>query len=152
MITVYVDGLCEPCNPNGVACWGFVIYRDGEKVTEGRGVVGEGAGMSSNLAEYSALANSLRVLISFGWENEEVIVRTDSSLVANQMSGRWKVHGGMYLPAYLEAKQLAKRFKRLSFQWIPRRANKEADSLSRKAYREFIGKGGDFMNGNRIGL
>jgi len=34
VIVVYVDGLCEPVNPGGVACYGYVVYRDGERVAE----------------------------------------------------------------------------------------------------------------------
>jgi hypothetical protein len=27
MLRAFFDGLCEPVNPGGVACYGFVIYR-----------------------------------------------------------------------------------------------------------------------------
>jgi ribonuclease HI len=55
MITIFFDGLCRPKNPGGVATFGYVIYKDGEKVKRGCGVVGSGAGMTNNVAEYSAL-------------------------------------------------------------------------------------------------
>jgi hypothetical protein len=29
---VYFDGLNEPVNPGGVACWGFVVEFDGKKM------------------------------------------------------------------------------------------------------------------------
>ena len=25
-VTAYVDGLCEPVNPGGVACYGYAVY------------------------------------------------------------------------------------------------------------------------------
>ncbi|MCU0631314.1 MAG: formate/nitrite transporter family protein, partial [Methanoregulaceae archaeon] len=43
MITIYFDGLCRPKNPGGVATYGYVIYKDGENVKSGCGVVGAGA-------------------------------------------------------------------------------------------------------------
>jgi ribonuclease HI len=137
VIVVYVDGLCEPCNPNGVACWGFVIYKDGKKQFKGKGVIGEGQGMSNNLAEYTALCKALKELINHGWQNEEVIVKSDSGLLVNQMAGWWEVHGGLYYPAYAEAVKVAQSFSEISFMWVPREQNEEADMLSRQAYEEY---------------
>ena len=141
MITVYIDGLCEPCNPNGIACWGFSIYKDGNRVLTGKGVIGKGLGMSNNLAEYTALVEALKTLINYGWQCEEIIVKSDSLLLVNQMNRKWKVHNGLYLPAYFKANKLVERFSKISFVWIPREENEEADGLSREAYERFI-KGG----------
>lgn len=136
-VVVYVDGLCEPVNPGGVACWGLWIYRDGVKQFGGAGVVGEGCGMSNNVAEYAALVKALRELLSLGWQNEEVVIRSDSRLLVNQMTGWWEARGGLYYPWYLEAVKLAQRFPKLKFAWIPREQNEEADRLSRMAYEEY---------------
>ena len=137
MIVVYIDGLCEPVNPGGVACWGFCIYKDGEKVFSGKGVIGEGFGMSNNLAEYTALVEALKELINRGWQNKEITVRSDSRLLVNQMTGWWSVHGGLYYPAYAEAVKLAQKFSKIFFVWVPREKNEEADALSREAYEEY---------------
>jgi ribonuclease HI len=137
VIVVYIDGLCEPTNPDGVACWGLWIYKDGVKQFGGKGVIGEGAGMSNNLAEYTALCKALKELINHGWQNEEVVVKSDSRLLVNQMTGWWEVHGGLYYPAYAEAVKLAQSFSKISFMWIPREENEEADALSRQAYEEY---------------
>lgn len=37
-------------------------------------------------------------------------------------------------PLYRRAKELAGRFRRLRFRWVPREQNEEADALSRRAY------------------
>jgi len=137
MIIVYVDGLCEPQNPNGVACWGFWIYKDGKKQFGGKGVIGEGSGMSNNLAEYTALCKALKELINHGWQNEEIIVKSDSQLLINQMNGYWEAHGGLYYSAYIEALKISQEFRKISFVWIPREENEEADALSRQAYEEY---------------
>jgi ribonuclease HI len=135
VLEVFIDGLAEPTNP-GVGTFGFVIYRDGRRVKEGYGFVGER--VSNNLSEYHALCEALRWILERGWREEEVIVKSDSLLLVNQMSGRWRVRGGLYAPKYLEALRLAREFERISFAWIPREENAEADSLSRRAYEDYL--------------
>jgi len=135
MIRVWVDGLCEPVNPGGVACWGLVIR--GKQKVMGCGVVGSGPGVSNNVAEYAALVKALETLVAMRWTDDEIVVYSDSQLLVNQMSGRWQARGGMYYAKYLEAKELVKQFSQIRFEWIPREQNEEADALSRKAYETF---------------
>jgi ribonuclease HI len=135
MIEVYTDGLCEPINPKGIATYGIVISGRGSEARL-RGDVGVGEGMSNQVAEYMAVYKALEFLIDRGTTSDRVIVYTDSQLVANQMNGLWKAKKGMYLGLYLKTKDLAKAFSMLSFQWIPREENKEADKLSQLAYED----------------
>ncbi len=116
-----------------MGAYGFVVYRDGVKVSEGRGPAGDR--VTNNYSEYFALIRALQSIISN--LDEPVVVKSDSRLIVNQMSGEWKVKKGAYLPKYREAKELARRFKSLKFVWIPRERNAEADELSRRAYSEF---------------
>ena len=132
MIEIYVDGLAEPVNP-GTGTYGFVVYRDGEKIGEGHGPAGEH--VTNNYSEYFALVRALTSIISNAHEPE--VVKSDSKLLVNQMSGEWKVKRVAYLPKYKEAKELTRRFKSLKFALIPREWNGEADELSRRAYAEF---------------
>jgi len=136
MIVVFVDGLCEPRNPAGIASYGFIIYKEDAKVYEEGKVIGEGVGVSNNVAEYGALCEALKWLSDQCLSEEEIIVKSDSRLLVNQMSGFWECHGGLYVAKFLEALKLAKGFNKISFVWIPREQNSEADSLSRKAYEE----------------
>lgn len=142
MIVVFVDGLCEPRNPGGVAAYGFVIYKDGKVIERGYGVAGEGPGASNNLAEYAALVAALEFLLEAGLVGESVKICSDSRLLVNQMSRRWRARGGLYVPMYRRAAELAARFPKISFVWVPREENVEADSLSRLAYEEYIAKKG----------
>ncbi len=128
---MYIDGLAEPRNP-GVGTYGFVIYSDGKRLTEGHGPAGEN--VTNNFAEYVALVRALSSIVSKS--EEPVLIRSDSRLLVNQMRGEWKVKKGAYLPKYREAKEWARRFKSLRFVWIPRERNAEADELSRRAYAE----------------
>ena len=142
MIEVYIDGLCEPRNPGGTAAYGFVVFRDGGKLHEEGKVVGSGPAMSNNVAEYSAVAASMRWLIGHRLTRGEIVFKTDSQLVAHQMPGFWSVRGGLYVDKYAEAQYLAREFSDAEFMWVPREQNFVADELSRKAYEEWcFGRG-----------
>jgi ribonuclease HI len=52
----YCDGLCEPYNPGGYACYGWLsLDSDGQQIAQGYGGVARGAGATNNISEYSAL-------------------------------------------------------------------------------------------------
>jgi len=140
-IVVYYDGLCEPINPNGIATYGFVIYKNGKKIHEDCGVVGAGMlgdDVTNNVAEYTALIKALEWLVENNFTDHKVIVRGDSQLTIRQMTGIYGVYAPRIIPLYKRAKELAGKFKDISFEWVPREYNEEADSLSRKAYKGFI--------------
>jgi probable phosphoglycerate mutase len=65
----------------------------------------------------------------------DVLVKSDSQLLVGQMSKGWKVKGGMYVAKLKEVRDLMKEFSSVSFEWIPREANEEADLLTRVAYQ-----------------
>ena len=92
--------------------------------------------MSNNVAEYAALCEALTFLVSKKLITISTEVRSDSRLLVNQMNGNWKVRKGFYVKKCLEAKNLAGQFERITFKWIPREDNEEADALSREAYSE----------------
>jgi len=140
LISVYIDGSCEPINPNGIASFGLIVYADGKKLYEQCQVVGEGKGMSNNYAEYCGLCAALKWLIANSLNNKEIIIYSDSQLLVNQMNELWQCHEGFYAPKYHEALRLKTNFSKLHFKWIPREQNKEADALSRKAYEEYCMK------------
>jgi ribonuclease HI len=134
-VIVNVDGLCEPVNPGGTATYGFVIRNESDDIIAKKyGVVGKGPRMSNNVAEYAALCEALRFLENSQMTQSLIEVRSDSRLLVNQMSGEWKFHKGLYEQKYLEAKELVKNFGKISFKWVPREKNEEADALSREAY------------------
>ena len=135
---VYIDGLAEPRNP-GVGTYGFVIYKDGTKLAEGCGLAGHN--VTNNFAEYTALAEALKKLRELRLLSNAVI-RTDSKLLFGQMSAGWKIKGGGYVQKLKEAKDLLEGFSSVTFEWIPREKNAEADLLSRVAYEESKSRSG----------
>jgi ribonuclease HI len=128
MIQVYTDGRAEP-NP-GLGTFGYVVYEDGRRVRSEHGLAGRD--VTNNFAEYFCLIEALRHLE--GRRDEEITVFSDSTLLVNQMSGKWRFKKGSYGEMYLQAKELAKGFSRLSFVWIPREKNSEADELTNVAF------------------
>jgi probable phosphoglycerate mutase len=66
----------------------------------------------------------------------------DSKLVVEQMSGRWKIKHPDMRPLALEAQALARQFPRISYQWIPREQNKDADRLANEAMDRAAGISG----------
>lgn len=135
MITVYFDGLCYPKNPCGVAAYGYLIYRDGEIIHRGFRAVGEGKGMTNNVAEYEGLKAAAMWLQDNGIE-EKILIKGDSQLVMKQMKGDWQVNSATSKKYVPEIKRLLQGMD-VTFQWVPREKNEEADKLSRVAYERY---------------
>jgi ribonuclease H / adenosylcobalamin/alpha-ribazole phosphatase len=128
MIEVFTDGRAEP-NP-GLGTYGYVVYMGGKRVHSDSGFAGRE--VTNNYAEYFCLVRALEHLEPH--HDKEMIVFSDSALLVNQMAGKWKFKGGNYGEKYLDAKELARKFPRLRFVWIPREKNQEADELTNLAF------------------
>jgi len=135
LITVFFDGLSNPANP-GIGTYGFIIYIDSKKVKEGYGALG--VDVTNNQAEYTALIKALEWLVKKGLTHEKVVVKGDSQLVIRQLNGQYAVKAPRILLLFEKAMKLIQKFSDISFLWIPREENEEADSLSRKAYIEYV--------------
>jgi ribonuclease HI len=134
MITIFFDGLCRPKNPGGVATYGYVIYQDEEKVKSGYGVVGSGAGMTNNVAEYSALKRAAE-WVSQNSGDDEIVIKGDSQLVIHQMNGTWQIKSETSKKFVPEIRRLLEG-RKTRFIWIPREQNAESDQLSNIAYSQ----------------
>ena len=142
-LTSFIDGLCEPVNPGGIATYGLVVYdKNMVKVHEEFKFVGKGNGMSNNVAEYSGLVALIEYLIQNDVQGN-ISVKLDSKLVVEQMTGKWKVENGLYLSKFNEVIVLMTNLKaNLHFTWVIRENNAEADQLSRQAYEEYCRENG----------
>ena len=110
-------------NP-GPAGYGSVITENGKIIAELYDFIGVA---TNNVAEYSGLIAGLKAVNEID-PTATILVKMDSKLVVEQMSGRWKVkHPNM--------QKLAKQAfashdpKLVSYQWIPREENSHADSI-----------------------
>lgn len=88
---------------------------------------------SNNVAEYTGLIRGLEAAQRLS-PGADVDVRMDSKLVVEQMAGRWKIKHEDMRRLALEAKDVCAQIARdggsVTFAWIPREKNKDADRLS----------------------
>jgi len=132
MITIHFDGLCYPKNPGGVAAYGYLAHRDGKLIHQGFRAVGEGKGMTNNVAEYEGLMAAAQ-WIADEEIAEQIVIKGDSELVIKQMNGQYRVNSATSKKYVPEIKKLLQG-KDVSLVWVPREENEEADKLSRVAY------------------
>ncbi len=132
MITAYFDGSITK-NPGGSATYGALVKVDGRIIYTEHGVVGEGPEQSVNTSEYGGLIAILRFLgRKYKTRDAGSVIHGDSQLVIRQMTGEYKAHQSkLYYPYYLEAKALRDQLQNLTFVWIPREQNVDADALSK---------------------
>jgi ribonuclease HI len=143
MLRVFFDGLCEPENPGGVACYGFVVYRESsvgeKKIFEDHGVAAEpGPDSTHNVAEYTGLIKSIEWVLA-NQSDRGLEILGDSQLVIRQLTGEYKVRSPRMTPLYDRAVSLLEAFE-WTATWIPREENTVADELSEKSYGEYCMK------------
>ena len=139
--TLYADGASRG-NP-GPAAYGAVIFDgSGNLIAE----LGENLGIrTNNYAEYQGVIAGLRH-IEASFPGAEVLVRMDSKLVVEQLSGRWQIKH----PELRELAQEAMRIIRglsVRLEWIPREQNSVADAAANRALDE-----GDFGESSELAL
>jgi len=126
----YVDGGARG-NP-GPAGWGALIQApSGETIAELFGALPHS---TNNVAEYNGL------LAALSWCAEQgataVHVRSDSLLLVQQMRGVYKVKNEGLKPLHGQARLLAHKIGRVTFEHVRRELNKEADRLANLAMDE----------------
>ena len=145
-LVVYTDGSTRPTNP-GPSGYGAVSYKDG--VIEGRSAGYIGDGVSNNQAEYAGMIAGLRLARaqchSYS-DGKEVIVRSDSKLVINQVLGTWVVRnaqlGPLHAAVLRELKELEADNIKVTFEHVRghqgEEGNEEADRLAGQAVIERV--------------
>ncbi len=127
-IIVYTDGGARG-NP-GPAAIG-VVFPDLKKE------YGEKIGIATNnIAEYKAVIFGLKKakqLLKDEYGKIEIEIRSDSELLVHQMNGKYKVKNENLKHLFVEAQNLLKDFKNVTFVHIPREKNKEADKMVNNA-------------------
>ena len=89
---------------------------------------------TNNVAEYSGLLAALRWAAANGITT--LRIRSDSELLVKQMNGQYRVKNAGLLPLYEEARALARRVGRVTFEHVRREFNKDADRLANEAMDE----------------
>lgn len=116
-------------NP-GPAGYGSVVWSADRTsvLAESKEAIGR---TTNNVAEYRGLIAGLGEAARLGASDVDVFM--DSKLVVEQMSGRWKVKHPDIGPLHRQAAELAARFDRVTYTWIPREKNSHADRLANEA-------------------
>ena len=139
---LFFDGGCIP-NPNGVASLGVhcpeleINYHE---------VVGEGKGMTNNIAEWSAVRKGIQIL-KVHLDNGDVLnILGDSELVIKQLKGEYRVKKpqlkGIYNPTMTLINELKARSIEIDYHWISREKNTIADRLAHDSLMDhYIKKG-----------
>ncbi len=86
---------------------------------------------TNNQAEYRAVIAALEKAVSLGVKN--VVLKSDSELVVNQINGRYKIKNAALRPLYQEVVKLAGSLEKLTVSYIPRAQNAGADALANQA-------------------
>jgi probable phosphoglycerate mutase len=116
-------------NP-GPAAYGAVV-RDaetGQVLAERAEYIGTS---TNNVAEYRGLIAGLTAAAEIDPE-ATVEARLDSTLVVEQLSGRWKIKHPSMRPLALRAREILP-VDRVTYTWVPRERNKHADRLANEA-------------------
>lgn len=130
------DGSSESSTKAGFLCYGWIISRDDLVIGQGHGVFARCQDASSNVAEYVALIEGLDALADLGLSDESIKIFGDAKSVIDQMNGIASVSSEAIWPLYMRARQLSRHFIRLKWVWTPRKNNKAADWLTRRAMRQ----------------
>ena len=91
--------------------------------------IAEGIGeATNNVAEYTAAIEGLALAERLGAKT--VTVRSDSQLLVNQLTGRYRVKTPHLQPLHRRVRNLVASFDRVSFEHVRREMNREADRLA----------------------
>ena len=129
-LILYTDG-SSLGNP-GRAGIGVIIYNQNRdvirRITEFIGI------NTNNVAEYMALICGLQEALYL--KAKELSCFLDSELVVKQLEGSYKVKDSKLKPLYYQIRHLENFFQKVSFNYISRDRNKEADKLAKEAAKK----------------
>jgi len=129
-LKLYFDGGSRG-NP-GPSAVGAVLYDSGDnKLEELSEHIGK---YTNNMAEYIALKKALEMAANYN--NKKIIIFTDSKLLCNQVTKKWKIKDARILKVYLEISKALEKYDLVDIRHIPREKNTEADRLVNKALDE----------------
>ena len=127
--TANVDGGSRG-NP-GPAGYGVHLTRDDGTTVDLKASIGIA---TNNIAEYNGLLAALRWAVDEGVRS--LHVKADSELLVKQMRGEYRVKNPGLQPLYEEARRLADRVGRVTFEHVRREHNMDADRLANEAMDE----------------
>jgi ribonuclease HI len=102
-----------------------------------RAQIARGIGVATNnVAEYTAAIEGLSRAKELGATS--VLLRSDSRLLIEQLSGRFKVKNPTLQRLHTDVRRLAAGFRRVAYEHVPRELNREADRLANAGVDEWL--------------
>jgi ribonuclease HI len=138
-VIVACDGAARG-NPGPAGIGAVLTDERGRTLAE----VAEGIGVATNnVAEYMAVITGLRMAAKHG--ARRVLVRSDSRLLVEQLSGRFRVKNARLRRLHEEATAALRSFDEVRFEHVPRAENARADALANRGVDEWLaGPGRDY--------
>ncbi|MEX1047005.1 MAG: ribonuclease HI family protein [Actinomycetota bacterium] len=120
-------------NPGPAGVGVVITSADGKVLDEiGRGI-GEA---TNNVAEYTAVIDGLTRAAELG--AGRVLVRSDSRLLVEQVSGNFKVKNEKLRELHEKVRELGRRFESVEFAHVPRELNAAADKLANRGVDSWL--------------
>jgi ribonuclease HI len=134
-VTINCDGAARG-NPGPAGAGAVVVAEDGTVLAE----VAEGLGeTTNNVAEYTAVIRGLEEAQRLG--AREVLLRSDSQLLINQLTGRYRVKAPHLQPLHRQVRELLRSFDRVDLEHVPRERNVAADALANLGVDRWLADG-----------
>ena len=114
---IFVDGACSG-NPGPMR---IAVFSEDLKIE----TIEDTGNGTNNIAEYKALIYALAIAQHL---EDDVVIKSDSKLVVEQVNGNWKVKDPKLIPLRKDVRVLIDMRKQLfnvstTLQWIPREEN-----------------------------
>lgn len=123
-LVIHCDGAARG-NPGPAGSGAFLTTPSGEVIDEIAVGLGE---TTNNVAEYTAAILGLERAQELG--AREVLLRSDSQLLINQLNGVYRVKTAHLQPLHRRIRELAGTFERVTFEHVRRERNVDADRLA----------------------
>lgn len=134
-VVISCDGASRG-NPGPAGAGALIVTDAGEVLAE----IAEGLGeTTNNVAEYTAVILGLERAAELG--AREVHLRSDSLLLVQQLSGRFRVKAPHLQPLHRRVRELAAAFDVVRFEHVRRERNREADALANEGVDRWLASG-----------
>lgn len=120
-------------NPGPAGIGVQITDEDGTVLAE----IAEGLGdTTNNVAEYTAAIEGLKRAVELGGTN--VLLRSDSQLLINQLTGRYRVKTAHIVPLHRQVLTFASKFAHIEYEHVPRERNTEPDRLANEGVDKML--------------
>ena len=124
---IYIDGAARG-NPGPAGAGILILDHNNKTISEISKYLGEA---TNNVAEYTAMVLAMDEARNL--KAKDIVVNTDSQLLAKQLGGEYKVKNPALKQLHSKVNSLLASFDEVRINMIPREENKQADFLANKA-------------------